>query len=136
MLWVKELYFWRMKETSPSDDIQAQLYSLVIPQEILEHFEVTSVTERENAVTIVLIEKVSNIHKNISSSEAVLNGYMNQLELQSFPIQAKSCYLQLLRRRWKKKGSDGTQSYYNEYDFAASGTKSTKAFGAFLKENF
>ena len=125
-----------MQEKSPSDQLQAQLYSLVIPQEILKHFEVTSVTERENEVTIKLVEKTGNIPKNISSSEAVLNGYMNQLELQSFPIQARSCYLQLLRRRWRKKGSDGTQSYYNEYDFAAKGTKSTKAFGAFLKENF
>lgn len=125
-----------MKETSPSDQLQAQLYSLVVPKEILEYFEVISVTERENDVTIELVEKAGNIPKGLCIEDGVLNGYLNQLELQSFPIQARSCYLKLIRRRWKKKDSDGTQSYYNEYDFAAAGTKSTKAFGAFLKENF
>ena len=121
-----------MKNQS-SSSLQSQLYGLLIPQEILDHFEITSVIEREQDVTIELTEKPERIPKQLQGKQAVSNGYINQLELQSFPIQAKSCYLRLLRRRWKERGAnEGT--YYNEYDFAAEGTKATKAFGAFLKE--
>ena len=83
-----------------------------------------------------MTEKPDLIPEKLKGKEPVLNGYLHELELQTYPIQGKSCYLRLRRRRWKEKGTDGKQSYWNEYDFAAEGTKATKAFGAFLKEYY
>ena len=123
-------YIWFMQTPSPED-----MYRLLIPAEILEHFEISGLTERETDITVVLTEKASNIPVVLHGKEVVLNGFLNKLELQGFPIQAKSFYLQLIRRRWKEQGSSEA-SYHNEYDFAAAGTKATKAFGAFLKDNF
>ena len=109
-------------------------YHLILPLDILKYFEVTGVEEREEDITITLIEKSENF-PIIEGKSIVLNGYMNPLELLHYPIQGKSCYLRLIRRRWKGEGTDGKPSYYNTYDFAAEGTKATKTFGAFLKEN-
>jgi hypothetical protein len=71
----------------------------------------------------------------LKDKSVVLNGYMNSTTLQHYPLTGKKCYLNLHRRRWKEKGTDGTKSYHNEYDFTASGTMATKSFGAFLKRN-
>lgn len=110
-------------------------YHLIIPSEILNFFEVTDVKETLESITIILKEKTDHLPVTSAVKPLVLNGYMNPLELLHYPIQGKSCYLRLLRRRWKEEGTAGKPSYFNEHDFAAQGTKATKTFGAFLKEN-
>lgn len=123
-----------MEEKLPSNHLQTELNSLLVPEEILKDFEITRVFQRTSEITIELTEQPDKIPEGLKGKEPVLDGYMSVLELQSYPIQGKSCYLKLKRRRWKEKGTDGKQSYWNDYSFAAEGTKATKAFGAFLKE--
>jgi hypothetical protein len=82
-----------------------------------------------------LIEKDSCVPESIPKEDAVLNGYMNTTTLQSFPQKGKRSYIHLRRRRWKLKGSNDSKSYFNEYEFTASGTMATTSFGAFLKRN-
>ena len=48
------------KSTNP-DSIQAHLYSLMIPNEILDVFEIDSIIEKEDDLFINLIEKQSCI---------------------------------------------------------------------------
>lgn len=114
--------------------LQEQVFSLLIPKEILFSFEIEHIQESEEIVEIMLIEK-ELIPAQLSGKQAVLNGYMNPIELQSYPIQGRKCYLKLKRRRWKQQGTTDSSNCHNEYDFAAEGTKATKMFGAFLKEN-
>ncbi len=116
------------------EDLQSQIYSLVIPKEILASFEIENIKETEEIVEIELIEK-EIIPTELVGKQAVLNGYMNPMELQSYPIQGRKCYLKLKRRRWKAQGTTDSTNCHNVYDFAAEGTKATKMFGAFLKEN-
>ena len=116
------------------EDIQTRVFSLVIPKEILVSFEIENIKENEEIVEIVLMEK-EIIPSELEGKQAVLNGYMNPIELQSYPIQGRKCYLKLKRRRWKAKCTTDSTNCHNEYDFAAEGTKATKLFGAFLKEN-
>ena len=116
------------------EDIHIHLYSLIIPKEILLFFDIENIKESEEIVEIDLLEK-SIVPSKLSGKQAVLNGFMNPIELQSFPIQGRKCYLKLKRRRWKLQGTIESTNCYNEYDFAAEGTKATKMFGAFLKEN-
>ena len=119
------------KSTAP-DSIQPHLYSLLIPIEILEFFEIDSIVEKEEDLFINLIEKLTCIPSQ--EIDLVQNGFMNPQELNSFPITGKRCFLKLARRKWKLRGSDGSSSYTNTYDFTLDGTKATKSFGAFLKE--
>lgn len=124
-----------MKETNQPKERLLSPYHLIVPSDILMYFEVTDVMEREEDITLTLIEKSDYLPVNSTGKSLVLNGYMHPLELSHFPIQGKSFYLRLIRRRWKEQNTVERQSYFNEYDFAAEGTKATKTFGAFLKEN-
>lgn len=120
------------KRSTDQNSIQSHLYSLLIPQEILNSFEITSIEEKDEDLFIDLVEKESCLpNKNL---DLVLNGFMSSIELNSFPIAGKRCYLRLTRRKWKHRGSDGSQSLTNTYDFTLEGTKATKPFGSFLKE--
>jgi len=112
-----------------------ELLRLLVPDYILEHFEYEQLEEISGVIRVHLIEKNDPPHYPkdiIGKGERQSNGFMNPIELQTFPTQAKEVFLLLKRRRWKIKGSN--KSYYNTYKFNAEGMKATKEFGAFLKE--
>lgn len=111
-------------------DINNHLYSLIVPSNILLDFEIERVEEKEETLFVYLIEKQEN--KPQCDVDLVQNGYMNPIEIQSFPIQGKACFLNLKRRRWKKKG--GKEDFFNTYKYTANSCKTTPEFGAFLKE--
>ena len=116
-------------------NLQEQLYSLLVPSEILISFDIVSIMEKEEEIIIKLLEKEDLVPNILAGKEWVLNGYMNEYEIQSAPIQCKTCYLKLRRRRWKQRGTLDSTNCHNEYDYTSPGTKATKMFGAFLKEN-
>lgn len=120
------------KQSNDQNSIQAHLYGLLVPQEILSSFEIDTVTEKEEDLFIYFTEKASCLPSK--DVDLVQNGFMNPLELNSFPIAGKRCFLILKRRKWKLRGSDGSSSYTNTYDYALEGTKATKLFGSFLKD--
>lgn len=125
------------KISNTSEEIGTHALSILIPEEILESFELLTVIENESEILFDLVEKESCIPTELKGKEVVLNGYLNTTTLQSFPLKGKHCYIHLRRRRWKQKTSSSAdnKSYHNEYDYTASGTMATKAFGAFLKRN-
>ncbi len=112
-----------------------ELLKLFVPVYILEHFEYEKLEEVSGVIRIELVEKQDPNHlpKSIlNNGQVILDGYMNTLELQTFPTKGKEVFLLLKRRRWKIKGS--SKSHYNTYDFHQEGMKATREFGAFLKE--
>jgi len=115
--------------------IEEHILRLLVPQEILESFELNKIIENDSELLFDLIEKASCIPQPIAGKEVVLDGYLNVTTLQSFPQNGKQCYIHLRRRRWKEKGSPDNKAYHNEYEYTAAGTMATKSFGAFLKRN-
>lgn len=112
-----------------------ELLKLIVPKEITDNFELIEIVEKTNMITLSFEELTHRIPKALSGKEVVLDGYLNQLELQTFPLKDKTVYIALRRRRWKEKG-DNTQSFSNTYELHVEGMKTTKEFGAFLKEEF
>ncbi len=115
--------------------MENSLIKLFVPDYILEHFEYENLQELRGVIYIYLVEKNDKTHhpKEIKDKkEVLLNGFMNPLELQTFPTKGKEVFLILKRRRWKLKGSN--KSYHNTYSFNDKGIKATKEFGDFLKE--
>ena len=115
--------------------METTLIKLIVPEYILAHFEYEHAEYISGVYRIHLIEKKDPSHYPkalIGKGQRSLNGYMNPIELQTFPIQGKETFLFLKRRRWKLKGSN--KSYFNIYSFCQEGMKATKEFGAFLKE--
>lgn len=108
---------------------------MIVPKEITDNFELIEIVEKTNMITLSFEELTSRIPNPLRGKEVVLDGYLNQLELQTFPLKDKTVYIALRRRRWKEKG-DNKQSYSNTYELHIEGMKTTKEFGAFLKEEF
>ena len=111
------------------------LLKLFVPDYILAHFELEHIEEVSGVIRLHLVEKQDPNHfpkAIIGKGKRSLNGFMNPIEIQTFPVQGKEVFLLLKRRRWKLSGSH--ESYHNNYDFCKKGMKSTKEFGAFLKE--
>ena len=115
--------------------METELIKLLVPEEILSHFEYESFEELSGIIRIHLVEKQDPNHypkELIGKGKRSLNGFMNPIELQTFPTKGKEVYLYIKRRRWKIQGSN--KSYYNQYSFSEEGMKATREFGAFLKE--
>jgi hypothetical protein len=115
--------------------MNSELISLHVPSDILAHFEYEGLEELRNIIRIHLTEKSDSSHipKELEGKGRIVqNGFMNPLELQTFPTKGKEIYLFLKRRRWRLE--DSSHSYFNTYTFNAKGMKATKEFGAFLKE--
>jgi hypothetical protein len=119
------------KNSDRSTKIDKHLYSLVIPEEILEDFELIKIEEQEDILILTLVELSDKKPK--SALSLVENGYQNAIEIQHFPIMGKQCILRLIRRRWKESSSNNG-SYSNAYTYTIKGTKVTPGFGVFLKE--
>lgn len=115
--------------------IQSHLLSILVPADILEHFEINKVIENESELLIELIEKESRVPKDLKGKQVSLDGYMNATTIQHYPQMGKNYYIHLKRRRWKEKSIVASKSYHNEYSFTAAGTMATKSFGSFLKRN-
>jgi len=115
--------------------MEKSLAKLLVPEEILAHFDYEGWEVIGNMIRVHLVEKDDDAHRPKSQNpqeEWVLDGFMNPMELQTFPTLGKEVFLVLRRRRWKLKG--GGKRHTNTYAFAPKGMKTTRAFGAFLKE--
>ncbi len=115
------------------EDLYKELLELIAPKEITDNFLLIEIAEGASTITLYFEEKEENIPKELKGKEVILDGYLNTLELQTFPLKDKTVHIALRRRRWKEKGTK-EKSCSNTYDLHVEGMKTTKEFGAFLKE--
>ena len=114
-------------------DLYKELLNLIAPKDITENFKLVEIAESTTTITLYFEELEDKIPEELQGKEVVLDGYLNKLDLQTFPLKDKTVYLVVRRRRWKEKASTG-KSYNNDYDLHFEGMKTTNEFGAFLKE--
>jgi hypothetical protein len=115
------------------EELLAGIIELIAPGVISKNFEVTSIIEKRDTITIVFEEKTDLVPKELEGKQVVLDGFLNPVALQTFPLKDKMVYLSLKRRRWKEPGTTG-KSYSNTYELHRQGMKTTNEFGNFLKE--
>jgi hypothetical protein len=112
-----------------------KLLTLIVAGYILHHFDYEKLEKISGVIRLHLTEKQDPNHypkELIGKGERLRNGFLNPIELQTFPTKGKEVFLLLKRRHWKIKGSN--ENYFNTYHFHELGMKATKEFGAFLKE--
>ncbi len=114
-------------------ELVRELVSLLAPGIISENFELVNIEETGKKIIIYFDEKEALVPEALLGKTVVLNGYLNSVELQTFPLKDKPVYLSIRRRRWKERG-EKQQSYSNEYNLYKEGMKTTHEFGNFLKE--
>jgi len=115
------------------DTILESVKGILLPKEIADKFDISYIKEHKEYITIELKEK-DELIPQVKDKELVLDGYLNPIELQTFPLKGKSVYVRIYRKRWKEKG--GGESYSNQYEFNPEGVKATKEFASFLKGAF
>jgi len=106
---------------------------MLVPNHILEYFEIWDAHEHKNRRVIEMREKEGFIPQALSCcQDIVLDGYCNPIETLSHSFVCKPVYLRLFRRRYKRSNQDA--HFSNEYDVTLKGVGLVPEMGFFLKE--
>jgi len=111
-------------------DIYRDLVEVLLPEELLKHFDLTDFKQVGIELKIYLEEK--NIPpEKYKDVHIRANGFVPEVEIKDFPIRTKLVTLHIKRRRWllveeKKK-------VMRDLDLKTPGTRLSNEFAAFLK---
>ena len=104
---------------------------MVLPEVLLEHFELTNSQKKEDVLHLHFEEK--NVHPNeFRDVELISKGFYNEITVQDFPLRGKNVFLHVKRRRWTEKNTK--QIVKRNWELVGQGTRMTNEFADFLKE--
>ena len=123
----------KVKQFKSAEELYDKMSRMLVPENILEDFEITDAKELKAIWQIELHEKPDRIPIELQKEEVVVfDGFCNSIEMLSHSFVLKPVYLKSYRRRWKLSNSD--KHYSNTYEFTLKGLKMVPEFGIFLKE--
>lgn len=106
-------------------------YSLLLPEGMLEYFEIERVDENLQAIHIFLTEK-NEAPAEYKNEKISSKGFLEEIQIQDFPLRGRQLYLHIKRRRWL---IEKTNEYITrDWGLVAKGTRMTQEFASFLKE--
>jgi hypothetical protein len=109
------------------------LVRLILPEGILEYFELTNVSQTATGLNIYLEEK--NLPPaGYEKSQLESKGFLPETAIQDFPIRGHKVTLCIKRRRWEVKASGIIIT--RDWDLVRKGARMTTEFGTFLKGIF
>lgn len=107
-----------------------EFLSLLLPEGMIEYFEITEVETHRDSYTIHLSER--NIIPELYKQDKLLSkGFYEPATIQDFPLRGKACYLKVKRRRWQNETTGVI--VMRDWDIVAKGTRMTGEFASFLK---
>lgn len=106
-------------------------WELILPEGLLDYFEVSSVDSSNERYSIYLVEK-NLMPGEFTGLQLESNGFYNEITVKDFPLRGKACFLHIKRRRWLDKQKGKTVS--RDWNLLAKGTRLTQEFADFLKE--
>ena len=110
--------------------METTLLQFILPEELLEYFELTDAQKTSDSYTFYLSEK--NIHpKEYTGQKLQSKGFFEEETVRDFPLRGKACYLKIKRRKWLNE--DTGKIVYRNWELVANGTRMTKEFATFLK---
>jgi hypothetical protein len=109
------------------------LVRLLLPDGILEFFELTRVSEGLQGLSLYLEEK--NIHPDeYKDAKLESKGFLPEVYIQDFPIRNQKVMLCVKRRRWEVV--DTGEVISRDWKLVQKGTRMTKEFADFLKDMY
>ena len=116
------------------DSLYTTISNMLVPNHILENFDIWDAEEHLNRWVIEMREKTGRIPSELRGYEDVVSdGYCNPMETISHSFICKPVYLRLFRRRYKRSNSD--IHYSNSYDVTLKGVRIVPELGIFFKES-
>ena len=116
--------------------MEEDIYKLILPAGLLEHFilsevkELCRISDKKLFYELHLEEK--NVLYNVSDKSQYESKGFTQITVQDFPLRGKDVFLVIRRRRWRNK-SNPKDIVRNDYSYIAEGSKLTKELADFLK---
>ena len=109
------------------------LISVLLPEGILDYFDIVNLISDKSGLSIYLDEKnVAPVGYKAEDIES--KGFLAEIRVQDFPIRGKKAFLCIRRRRWEVRSTNEIIS--RDWKLVQSGTRMTKEFAAFLKGIF
>lgn len=105
-------------------------YELLLPEGLLDYFDVVQVDTLEKVIILHLDEKVLSLEEN-QDNRFISKGFYPPTDIHDFPLRGKSLILRVRRRRWQDKLSGNP--HMRDWSTVAGGTHLTAEFAAFLK---
>lgn len=119
-------------QKNTQDSVLLGLSRMMVPQDMLEFFDLTAVKELNSEWQLTLEEKKELIPSELlDKSNVVLDGFCNPKTILSHGFSLKPVYLILRRRRWKVAGTD--EHFSNEYGITDHPAKLTNEMAGFFK---
>lgn len=120
------------QKTKLSDNYQS-LISLLLPEGILDYFDIVNTVSDKDGLSIYLDEKNSP-PEGYDQGALESKGFLAEIRVQDFPIRGRKAFLCIRRRRWEVKSNNEIIS--RDWKLVQTGTRMTKEFAAFLKGIF
>ena len=116
-----------------TEEHYAALVSFLLPEGLLDYFDVTEVSTMPEGLDIHLEEK-NVAPEGFTDQQLQSKGFHEQIKVEDFPIRGRKAYLYIRRRRWEVKATGVIIS--RDWKIVQSGTRMTREFAAFLKGVF
>jgi len=113
-------------------DSFTDILKLLLPEIIVDYFELTSYEKGEEILHLYLKE-INSIPKEYRDSKLSSKGFFEQITVQDFPIRGHQVYLHITRRRWLNE--DTGKLVFRDWNLVADGTRVTQGVCAFFKRN-
>ncbi|WP_348800328.1 ISAon1 family transposase N-terminal region protein [Flavobacterium adhaerens] len=107
------------------------ILKLLLPEIIVDYFELTSYKKEEEVLHLYLKE-IYSIPKEYRGNKLTSKGFFDEITVQDFPIRGHQVYLHITRRRWLNE--DTGKVVFRDWNLVADGTRVTQEFASFLKE--
>ncbi|NLZ72654.1 MAG: transposase [Bacteroidales bacterium] len=109
------------------------LARIILPEEIIDNFDIVDIEEKSEVLHILLDEQA--VYPEGYTEDTISpNGFLPSSSIFDFPIRDRKVVLHLRRRRWVEKHTG--KSLSRSWEIIAEGTRYTVGFAAFLKEVF
>lgn len=123
-----------------SENINAQLLELFLPEGILDYFEITDFTQESSGQNLytkrltIYLEEKKEIPQEYSKYKYKASGFMPAKLIQDCPVRSNLVTLSIKRRRWDVTIDGKIEKKSRDWQTVASGTKLNPEYAAFLKE--
>ena len=102
--------------------MQTSGFELLLPEGVLDYFEITQVDLQEKEISIVLEER-NVIPEEYRGRRLESKGFYEDSKVQDFPLRGKALYLIVKRRRWIDKTTGDI--VFRHWELVAKGTRMT-----------
>ena len=125
-----EYTFVVKKRTSMEKSPYIELAECLLPEEMVEYFEVVKVEKTAETLDVTLEERDNGV-AGYEAGDLRPNGFYEESVVRDYPVRGRKMSFHVRRRRWVE--IETGKSVSRQWDLVAEGTRFSKEFAAFLK---